>query len=209
LDIFFIKTKNTEITSLKNLTCSIKCSPLKEIDSKKDIIDEYLKNLEDAKKGNKLINSILFMGIYNDRKDKLKELKEDEIFNYSVEKFSKFQNIEKEDLESFDKEFKNIINKSLIDKENEITNEINFIFDYYGLVKDTKQINMIKNKFLRLIEREKEEKQKKISQEQKNMEEQKKKKKKKKKEKRKKKKKEKKKKKKKEKKKKKTNFLKN
>jgi len=209
LDIFFIKTKNTEITSLKNLTCSIKCSPLKEIDSKKDIIDEYLKNLEDAKKGNKLINSILFMGIYNDKKDKLKEQKEDEIFKYSLEKFSKFQNIEKEDLESFDKEFKNIINKSLIDKENEITNEINFIFDYYGLVKDTKQINMIKNKFLRLIEREKEEKQKKISQEQKNMEEQKKKEEEEKKRKEEEEKKRKEEEEKKEKKKKKTNFLKN
>ena len=169
---FFINTKNSEITSLKNLTCSIKCSPLKEIDSKKEIIDEYLKNLEDAKKGNKLINSILFMGIYNDRKDKFKEQKENEIFNYSLEQFTKFRNIEKEDLESFDKEFKNIISKSLIDKGNEITNEINFIFVYYGLMKDTKQINMIKNKFLKLIEKEKEEKQEKINKEQKDIEEQ-------------------------------------
>ena len=133
---FFSKTKNTEITSLQNLIDSINKSPLTKFYSKKDIINEYLKKAEIAKERIILTNSIIFIEIYNYKKEKFKEQKEEELFNYSFEQFKELRNIK--NLDTFKEEFRKLIIQSFIGKSNEIMKEIDFIFSYFGLLEDYK-----------------------------------------------------------------------
>ena len=133
---FFSGTKNTEIITLQNLIDSINKSPLSEFYSQKDIINEYLKYVEIAKNRIKLINSIIFMGIYSDKKNKFKGQDEEELFNSSLEQFKKLKDIGK--IETFDDEFKNLIGQCFERRVNEIMKEINFIFSYFGLLEDSK-----------------------------------------------------------------------
>jgi len=146
---FFSGTKNKEIIYLQKIVDSIDNSPLTEFYSKKDIINEYLRNTETAKNRITLANSIIFMRIYNENKNKFEELKEEDIFNNSFKQFEELKNLE--NIDNFNKEFKDLIGHSFKGKENEIMKEINFIFSYFGLEDDYKIKNEIKLKIEEII----------------------------------------------------------
>jgi len=95
-----------------------------------------LKNAEIANNRIQLTNSIIFMGIYNYKKDKYKEQKEEEVFNNSLKQFKELRNIG--NIDFFNEEFKIQIGQSFIGKYYKIMEEINFIFSYFGLVEDNK-----------------------------------------------------------------------
>ena len=147
---FFSGTKNTEIISLQNLIESINKSPLTSFYDKKELINEYLKYVEIAKNRIKLINSIIFMSIYNEKKSKLKGQEEDEIFQNSLEQFKVLKNIE--NIDTFNEEFKKLIGESFSEKVNKVMEEINFIFSYFGLSDDHKKKAEIKFKIEELIQ---------------------------------------------------------
>jgi len=147
---FFSGTKNTDIITLQNLIDSINKSPLTQFYSQKEMINEYLKFVEIAKNRIKLINSIIFMEIYNDEKSKFKGQEEEELFNKSLEEFKKLKDIN--NIEDFNKEFKIFIATAFIGKINEIMKEINFIFSYFGLVEDSKLKANIKLTIEQIIE---------------------------------------------------------
>ena len=95
-----------------------------------------MKNAEIANNRIQLTNSIIFMGIYNYKKDKYKEQKEEEVFNNSLKQFKELRNIG--NIDFFNEEFKIQIGQSFIGKYYKIMEEINFIFSYFGLVEDNK-----------------------------------------------------------------------
>jgi len=146
---FFSESKNIEIASLQNLINVINKSPLTEFYSKKDIINEYLKNAEIANNRIQLTNSIIFMGIYNYKKGKFKEKKEEEIFNNSLEQFKELRNIE--NLDTFNEELLKVIKESFKENFNKIMEEIDFIFSYFGLLEDYKKKVEIRMKFEKLV----------------------------------------------------------
>ena len=147
---FYSGTKNTEIIGLQNIIDSINKSPLTEFYSQKETINEYLKHVETAKKRIKLINSIIFMGIYSDKKNKFEGQDEEELFQNSNKQFEKLKDIG--NIEGFDKEFKILIGESFKGKVNEIMKEINFIFSYFGLVENHKLKENIKLTIIEIID---------------------------------------------------------
>ena len=139
---FFPKSKKDEKENLKALIDTISKTSLDEFDSKKDSINKYLSNKNQAQNGIKLQNSIFFMAIYNISKNKFNNLSESEIFDKAIEEFQKIKEWgTKDNLKDLDEELKSTIVEYKIDENNKLINELYFIQNYFGFNKNDNEQN--------------------------------------------------------------------
>ena len=134
---FFPKSKKNEVESLRELINTLTKIPLDQFDSKKDNIDKFLSNLNQAQNGIKLHNSKIFMVIYNTCKNKFNNLNENEIFDKANEEFKKVKEWgTKENLKDLDEKLKSTLSNYYRNEKNNLRNELYFIQNYFELNKN-------------------------------------------------------------------------
>jgi hypothetical protein len=139
---FFPKSKKDEKESLRTLIDTLSKTSLDEFDSKKESINKYLSNKNQAQKGIELQNSKFFMAIYNISKNKFNNLSENEIFDKAIEEFQKIKEWgTKDNLKDLDEELKRTIVEYKIEEKNKLINELYFIQNYFGLNKNENEQN--------------------------------------------------------------------
>jgi len=150
---FYSESKNNEITSLQNLIDIINNSSLIEFESKKDVIKEYIDKYQKEKNNMEINKSKIFNGIYKNNKDNFKGQKEEELFNNSLEEFNKLKDLKDKHLKFFNENLRKIIGQSFDGNanENEILDEIKFLFNYFGFEEDDNIKARIKTEFEELV----------------------------------------------------------
>ena len=139
---FFPKSKKDEKESLRALIDTLSKTLLDEFDSKKESINKYLSNKNQAQKGIELQNSKFFMTIYNISKNKFNNLSENEIFDKAIEEFQKIKEWgTKDNLKDLDEELKRTTVEYIIEEKNKLINELYFIQNYFGLNKNDNEQN--------------------------------------------------------------------
>ena len=139
---FYPISKKNLLEELIILQKSLLKTPLNEFDSKKNIIDGYLKYLKDAKNSNNLHKSYFFMAIYEFSKTKFDQEKENEIFNDALEEFKNLKKLEiSSNIDDLGEQLKNIIINCAKQHRKNLINELYFIQDYFGFNKIGKENN--------------------------------------------------------------------
>ena len=145
-DKFFKNEKNNEISDLKNLISQYEKTPLKDCDKIQNESNSFLVWLPEAEKGTKLMESIFFMSIYESYKDKYID-KDKEIFEKSLIKFNELEKLGiNSDINSLEKDLKDILIVSVYKNKNKLEDEINFIKLFFGFDSGENNFNIIKIK---------------------------------------------------------------
>ena len=140
---FFKKEKKDEINKLKNIISLYEKTPLKDCEKTKNETKEYLSYLPEAKKGTKLMDSIFFISIYEFYKDKYID-NDKERFEQSLNKFNELQNLGiNSNINSLEKELKDILIDSSYKNKDKLENEIDFIKSYFGFDSGDNNFNII------------------------------------------------------------------
>ena len=140
---FFKKEKKDEINKLKNIISLYEKTPLKDYEKTKNKTKEYLSYLLEAKKGTKLMDSIFFISIYEFYKDKYID-NDKERFEQSLNKFNELQNLGiNSNINSLEKELKDILIVSAYKNKDKLENEIDFIKSYFGFDSGDNNFNII------------------------------------------------------------------
>jgi len=100
------------------------------------------------------MKSIFFLEIYNSNKDKYKS--ETDRYNNSFEQFKKLKILEKNsDVNSLEKELKDILITSIYKNKDRLNDELNFIKSFFNISSNNNNYNItkIKNNLIRLVDK--------------------------------------------------------
>ena len=154
---FFSTEKQNEINELKNLMSEYENSPLNQCDTIMENHSFYLKFKDKANEGEQLMGKIFFMSIYNSNKDKYNN--DTDRFNHTYQQFNELKKLKEDiNLDSFGKDFNNILAKALYDNGvDKLNDELKFIISFFNLELNNNKISKIRKNFKQLVKQYQEE----------------------------------------------------
>ena len=154
---FFQIEKNNERNNLKKKLTEYENTPLNNIDKLINETKWMLSFANEAKQGQKLAESIFFMEIYNNLKNKYDKNQERDRYNYAYKKFYELKSLGKNsNLNLLDLNLKDILEKAASENINKIDNELKFLQTFFGFNSNNKEYNnfnfkMIKKSLNRMV----------------------------------------------------------
>jgi hypothetical protein len=156
-EVFFKNEKLNEKIKLTREINEYENCPLDKCKSlKKEIYNSLVK---EADQGEKFMDSIFFMGIFEEIENKFGK-KDKERYDYSLKKFEQLKELGNDsDVNSLDDELKQILIISIYKNKDRLNDELNFIKTYFDFNKQSKNFNptKIKRSFIDLVNKYKKE----------------------------------------------------
>ena len=152
---FFSYTKSKELDELSKFLNKLDETPIIEFKKYEKSFDSFLFNVNEAKRKDKLFNSFIFMGIYNDPGMNFSNSEEKEKFEYALMRFNELRSLSiNSDINTLPNELlKKLV--ELIYKNNErLDEELSFIKEYFDFDKNEKNyfdIDKIKRELNNLV----------------------------------------------------------
>ena len=155
---FYKNEKRNEQNDLKELISQYENTSLKECKNLKINNKFYLNYLPEAKEGEKLMESIFFMSIYESNKDEFKSRDRDR-YEATLKTFNELKKLGIDsDINKLDSKLKDILIDSLFKNQDKLKDELNFIKSYFGFVgKNNLKITKISKNLFKLVEEYKKE----------------------------------------------------
>ena len=151
---FYPKSKKDELVNLKKIITKFENTKIEDCLNNANLDKNYFGWLEEAEKGIKLKESIIFMEIYNS----LNEIKESEEENYklSVEKFNNIKKLRENcNLDILEKDIEKYIVDAVYKSFDLLNEELNFIKNYFKFGEDNNKDNfdmkIIRNQIINLV----------------------------------------------------------
>ena len=143
---FFNTKKKNEIIALEDLIQQLNETPINQFSKLENTIDNYLVELKDAEKYDKLFNSFFFMGLYNNS-----NINDDDVkFQICLEEFNEIEKLGKNaDIDILDKEILKQLIELVYKNKDRLDDELDFIKEYFNFEDNPNfDIHRIKKSFL-------------------------------------------------------------